>query len=127
MKSWKPWHASQRRPSLRHLFFVLREKVPHVAGLLLMGTKGTARGEAGRAESSPGFLNRFGDGHVIMQAGGLRLPAGAGSFFQPSEAAAEALIQLVLEMAALNGDERVVDLYCGVGTFTVPLAQRATS
>jgi 23S rRNA (uracil1939-C5)-methyltransferase len=62
-----------------------------------------------------------------MQAGGYRFRVDAASFFQPSEAAAETLIQLVLEMAALEGNERVVDLYCGVGTFTVPLAQRAAT
>ena len=60
-----------------------------------------------------------------MQAGGHRFRVDAASFFQPSEAAAEALIASVLEAAALEGGERVVDLYCGVGTFTVPLAGRA--
>jgi 23S rRNA (uracil1939-C5)-methyltransferase len=28
-------------------------------------------------------------------------------------------------MAGLDGSERVVDLYCGVGTFTIPLAEHA--
>lgn len=115
------------RASLRHLFFVLRERVPHLAGLVLMGTEGTTRGETGRGESSVRFLDRFGDGHLTMQAGEYRFRVDASSFFQPSEAAAQALIQLVLEMAALEGNERVVDLYCGVGTFTVPLAQRAAT
>ena len=115
------------RASLRHLFFVLRERVPHLAGLVLMGAEKTDRGQVGRSEPAPRFLDRFGDGHLTMQAGGYRFRVDAASFFQPSEAAAETLIQLVLEMAALEGNERVVDLYCGVGTFTVPLAQRAAT
>ncbi len=115
------------RASLRHLFFVLRERVPHLAGLVLLGTDKIDRSQGGRSEPTPRFLDRFGDGHLTMQAGGYRFRVDAASFFQPSEAAAEALIQLVLEMAALEGNERVVDLYCGVGTFTVPLAQRAAS
>ncbi|MGH7428283.1 MAG: 23S rRNA (uracil(1939)-C(5))-methyltransferase RlmD [Candidatus Methylomirabilaceae bacterium] len=115
------------RASLRHLFFVLRERVPHLAGLVLMGAEKTDRSQAGRSEPAVRFLDRFGDGHLTMQAGGYRFRVDASSFFQPSEAAAEALIQFVLEMAALKGDERVVDLYCGVGTFNVPLAQRAAT
>ncbi len=113
------------RASLRHLFFVLRERVPHVKGLVLMGAGGTDRTQAGRAEAALRFLDRFGDGHLTMEAGGHRFRVDAGSFFQPSEAAADALVGSVLEMAALDGGERVVDLYCGVGTFTVPLAGRA--
>jgi 23S rRNA (uracil1939-C5)-methyltransferase len=115
------------RASLRHLFFTLRERVPRLAGLVLLGAEKTDRGQVGRSEQTPRFLDRFGDGHLTMQAGGHRFRVDAASFFQSSEAAAEALIQLVLEMAALKGNERVVDLYCGVGTFTVPLAQRAAS
>ena len=115
------------RASLRHLFFVLRERVPHLTGLVLMGAEKTDRGQVGKSEPAPRFLDRFGDGHLTMQAGGYRFRVDAASFFQPSEAAAETLIQLVLEMAALEGNERIVDLYCGVGTFTVPLAQRVAT
>jgi 23S rRNA (uracil-5-)-methyltransferase RumA len=115
------------RASLRHLFFTLRERVPHLVGLVLMGAEKTDRGQVGRSEPAPRFLDRFGDGHVAMQAAGYRFRVDAASFFQPSEAAAELLIELVLEMAGLKGGERVVDLYCGVGTFTVPLAERAAS
>jgi 23S rRNA (uracil1939-C5)-methyltransferase len=113
------------RASLRHLFFVLRERVPHVVGMVLMGSQGSDRSQAGRAEPAARFLDRFGDGHLTMQAGGHRFRVDAASFFQPSEAAAEALMSSVLEMAQVRGNERVVDLYAGVGTFTVPLAGRA--
>jgi len=113
------------RASLRHLFFTLRERVPHLVGMVLMGTVGSDRSQAGRAEPAARFLDRFGEGHITMQAGGHRYRVDAGSFFQPSEPAADALVSTVLEMAGLQGGERVVDLYSGVGTFTVPLAGRA--
>ncbi|HEY7675588.1 MAG TPA: 23S rRNA (uracil(1939)-C(5))-methyltransferase RlmD [Candidatus Methylomirabilis sp.] len=113
------------RASLRHLFFVMRERVPHLAGLVLMGAGGADRSQAGRAEAAPRFLDRFGDGHLTMQPGAHRFRVDAAAFFQPSEAAAEALIAAVLELAAPEGGDRVVDLYCGVGTFAVPLAGRA--
>jgi 23S rRNA (uracil1939-C5)-methyltransferase len=113
------------RASLRHLFFALRERVPHLTGLILMGADRIARSQAGRNEPPSRFLDRFGDGAITMQAGGYRFRVDASSFFQPSETAADVLINLVQELAELEGGERVVDLYCGVGTFTVPLTERA--
>jgi tRNA/tmRNA/rRNA uracil-C5-methylase (TrmA/RlmC/RlmD family) len=115
------------RASLRHLFFVLRERVPHLIGLMLMGSDRTDRSQTGKVEPAVRFLDRFGDGHLTMQVGGYRFRVDASSFFQPSEAAAETLVHLIVEMAALEGGERVADLYCGVGTFTVPLAARAAT
>jgi 23S rRNA (uracil1939-C5)-methyltransferase len=38
---------------------------------------------------------------------------------------AELLVALVLDRLALTGEEFVVDAYCGVGTFTLPIAERA--
>ncbi len=115
------------RASLRHLFFVLRERVPHLAGLVLMGAGDTDRSRPGRREPAVRFLDRIGEGHLTMQAGGRPFRVDAASFFQPSEAAAEALIATVEATAGLEGGERVVDLYCGVGLFTVPLAGRGAT
>ena len=57
---------------------------------------------------------------------GLRLRVSAGSFFQANTAAAELLVRCVID--ALGGSRRghVLDLFCGVGTFTLPVASRAT-
>ena len=49
----------------------------------------------------------------------------APSFFQVNTAGAERLVQLVLDGLSLTEDDEVMDLYCGAGTFTVPLAKRA--
>lgn len=45
------------------------------------------------------------------------------SFFQVNLGAAQALLKLVQEGLELQGDERLIDLYCGVGTFALPLAR----
>jgi len=47
------------------------------------------------------------------------------SFFQTNTRQAEKLCQLVREMTSLKGGERILDLYCGVGTFSFFVADRA--
>jgi 23S rRNA (uracil1939-C5)-methyltransferase len=49
----------------------------------------------------------------------------APSFFQVNTAGAEALVELVTEALQPDGTDRVLDLYAGVGTFTLPLADAA--
>lgn len=48
----------------------------------------------------------------------------APSFFQVNTKGAEILIELVMEALDPQEDELAVDLYCGAGTFTLPLARR---
>ena len=47
------------------------------------------------------------------------------SFFQVNTAQAEVLYRQALDYAALTGRETVLDVYCGTGTITLFLAQRA--
>lgn len=47
----------------------------------------------------------------------------APSFFQVNTVGAEKLVDLVLEGLAPDADEVAADLYCGAGTFTLPLAR----
>ncbi len=56
---------------------------------------------------------------------GFRFRIGVETFFQTNTEAAEQLVQLALDLLDLQGTETVVDLYCGVGTFTLPIAARA--
>ncbi|NEP10616.1 MAG: 23S rRNA (uracil(1939)-C(5))-methyltransferase RlmD [Symploca sp. SIO2C1] len=46
------------------------------------------------------------------------------TFFQVNTAAAEALFNVILAQLAPTGNELLVDAYSGIGTFTLPLAQR---
>ena len=47
------------------------------------------------------------------------------SFFQVNSIQTAVLYEKVLEYAALSGKEEVVDVYCGIGTISLFLAQRA--
>ncbi|MFN2136117.1 MAG: class I SAM-dependent RNA methyltransferase [Candidatus Promineifilaceae bacterium] len=51
--------------------------------------------------------------------------ASPGSFFQPNLGMAAELVDVMLDLAALSGTERVLELYSGVGMLTAFLAQQA--
>lgn len=49
------------------------------------------------------------------------------AFFQANTPVAAQLVTEVLQALALQGHERVLELYCGVGLFTIPMAMVAAS
>jgi 23S rRNA (uracil1939-C5)-methyltransferase len=55
----------------------------------------------------------------------LRLAYGPGGFAQVNLAQNRALVEEVVRGAQLTGKERVLDLFCGMGNFTLPLARHA--
>ncbi len=58
---------------------------------------------------------------------GLRLRIQPTTFFQVNTPQAEALVSLLLEWLNLQGNETVIDAYCGIGTLSLPLARHAAS
>jgi 23S rRNA (uracil1939-C5)-methyltransferase len=67
----------------------------------------------------------LGSGSIRERLAGLWYRVSAASFFQTNTAQAEKLVEVTLEEARLSGSERVLDLYCGAGTLTLPLARHA--
>jgi 23S rRNA (uracil1939-C5)-methyltransferase len=63
--------------------------------------------------------------HIRESVGGLSFQVSANSFFQTNTAQAERLFAIVLEAAALTGDETVFDLYAGTGAISLLLAERS--
>ena len=57
--------------------------------------------------------------------GDERMRVSAPSFFQVNTKGAEKLVELVMDALRPTEDEEAMDLYCGAGTFTLPLARRA--
>lgn len=65
-----------------------------------------------------------GRGHWRERIGGNTMMLSAPSFFQVNTAGAEKLVELVMDALEPQPDDEAMDLYCGAGTFTLPLAQR---
>ena len=66
-----------------------------------------------------------GAGSWSENVGEERMRVSAPSFFQVNTKGAEKLVELVMNALSPTEDEEAMDLYCGAGTFTLPLARRA--
>jgi 23S rRNA (uracil1939-C5)-methyltransferase len=67
----------------------------------------------------------WGEAHLPERLGELDLRISPEAFFQTNTEMAEVLYGVVAEYAALEGWERVYDLYSGIGTIALSLASRA--
>jgi 23S rRNA (uracil1939-C5)-methyltransferase len=67
----------------------------------------------------------WGDAELPERLGELDLRISSEAFFQTNTEMAELLYEIVTEYAALEGWERVYDLYSGIGTIALTLAPRA--
>ena len=63
--------------------------------------------------------------YITEQIDGLKFRIGPKSFFQTNTAQAQVLCRTIQELAALNYDEIIYDLYTGVGSIAIFLAQYA--
>ncbi len=64
-----------------------------------------------------------GAGYITERLGSLDFRISANSFFQTNSSQAEVLYSSILEVAGLQPEDTVYDLYCGTGTITLYLAQ----
>ncbi len=67
----------------------------------------------------------WGKQSIIDTIGELEFEISPLSFFQVNPFQTNVLYQKALEFAQLNGDETVLDLYCGIGTISLFFAQKA--
>lgn len=69
----------------------------------------------------------YGERTIIDKIHDLSFCISSKSFYQVNPSQTEVLYGKVLEFAQLTGEETVLDLYCGVGTISMFLAQKAKS
>lgn len=77
----------------------------------------------GHARKLKGVEALSGKGFWEETVAGTTFKVSAPSFFQVNTAQADMLVKLALDALSIRKDETVADLYCGIGTFTIPLAQ----
>jgi len=66
-----------------------------------------------------------GKDYIIEQLGNLKYKFSAGSFFQINPLQTEVLYDTILNFANLTGNETVLDAYCGTGSISLWLANKA--
>jgi 23S rRNA (uracil1939-C5)-methyltransferase len=112
--------ASEDLPIFESWASEIRERFPAVRSVLLNTTRRLSQVAAGDVER---VLS--GGDRIEETLAGLTFEISSGSFFQTNTEQAERLLEIALEGLALGGAERVLDLYSGTGTFTLPVARRA--
>lgn len=99
---------------------VLNSAAPELTSIVRVLTKGSRR-----ARRVCGVEKLYGKGYWEELIAGRRMRISAPSFFQVNTHNAEKLIERVMDDLDVQPNETALDLYCGAGTFTLPLAERA--
>lgn len=98
----------------------LTERFPEVVGVLL--NENTARTNVVLGER---YRLLAGKPYLTDRLCGLDFRISPESFYQVNHAACELLYAIARERAALTGRERLIDLYCGIGTIGLSMAHDA--
>ena len=70
------------------------------------------------------YRTLYGRDHLFDTLAGVRLKLAPAAFYQVNRAAAELLYRKAAELAALTGEEVLLDLYCGVGSIGLSMADK---
>ena len=146
-RGWSIYSEQHHRGKLRHLAL----RIGRHTGEILLTLVSTDAGLEGLAEQAQTWLDRYpdlvgvsvnlnsdrtnaifgtethciaGQPHLHEIFAGLRFQVAPTTFFQVHTEAAEKLLEAITLRLNLQGNEILVDTYCGVGTLTLPLAQR---
>jgi len=107
-------------PFKEYLIEMLRTNIPNVKSIVQnINDKRTSAVLGNKTKTL------FGDGKIVDYIGDLKFNISPESFFQVNPIQTEILYNKAIEYAALEGNEIVFDLYCGIGTISLLLAQKA--
>ena len=107
-------------PQAQRLAMRLRQADPGLAGLVLSVNTAQTNVILGQE-----FRTLWGRDHLEEELCGLKFRLSVPSFFQVNRTQTELLYSRTLAMAGLTGSETVLDLYCGIGTVSLFMAQKA--
>ena len=107
-------------PSKKNFVKALCEKHPEITSIVINVNDRQTSMVLGEKEQVI-----YGKGFIIDTLCGLTFKISPKSFYQVNPVQTEKLYGLALEYADLHGEETVWDLYCGIGTISLFLAQKA--
>jgi 23S rRNA (uracil1939-C5)-methyltransferase len=107
-------------PNTQELVDVLKESIPGFKTLVLNINKEKTNSILGRTNKTI-----YGDGRINDYIGELVFEISPLSFFQVNPVQTEILYNKTLEYANLKENDVVFDIYCGIGTISLFLAQKA--
>ncbi len=100
-------------PPMDAFFAELKKAAPEVIGI---------SGFTGRKKAFA-----LGRSYLTLVMDGMTFRATEGNFFQVNWEQNRNMVRTVMDFSGLSGNETVLDLYCGIGNFALPLAKRAKS
>lgn len=112
--------TEDRFKNLDRLIEVLEREVAGFTSLVVNINKDKTNVILGRKN-----INKYGRGKIIDNIGDLKFEISPLSFFQVNPIQTEVLYSKALEYADLKEGDRVFDIYCGIGTISLFLAQKA--
>ena len=112
--------ATRKMPALDELVRRLREAEPSLTGVLLNHNQ---RGDNVILGDRTDVL--WGEPMLEDRLCGHSFLLSPKAFYQVNHVQAERLYACTVEFAGLTGQETVIDLYCGAGTITLTLAEKA--
>lgn len=110
---------SLHEEAVRDLIERITSRFPHVKSLLWLEN----RDWADRVQSEQTHI-LTGRDFIYDELAGYRFRLWFDTFFQTNPLQAEKLVELALEMGRPQSNENMIDLFCGVGTFSLPFASR---
>lgn len=111
--------AGRLSEAAENLIERITKRFPNVQSLLwLVNTDW-----ADRTQSEETFV-LAGRDFIYDEMAGYRYRLWFDTFFQTNPVQAQKLVDLALEMGEPKEDEKMIDMFCGVGTFSLPFAAR---
>lgn len=99
---------------------MLRASIPHLIGVVHNLNKADTNIILGNR-----FTTLWGNERLPVTVCGHSFQVSMPSFLQVNPVQTEVLYSYALDFLDLNGGERVADVYCGIGTITLMLAEHA--
>ena len=96
------------------------QTVPGFTSLVLSVNEKPGNGILGQT-----FITLYGDGYIEDTLCGLQFRLSPRSFYQVNHHQAQRLYQAAISQGEITGEDTVLDLYCGVGTISLIMAQAA--